>query len=984
MSLKNLLKVSCLALLCLLTANAMAQNKVVSGKVTDSRDGLPLAGVSVMAQGTTVGTKTDAKGVFSLSLPLSTSLLTISNVGYTQKQVQARTGAPIAVALDPTETTLNEVAVVSVGYGTQRKKDVTGAVSNISAKDFNQGVVINPVSQIQGKVAGLVITQGGGDPNSTASIRLRGQTSITGNQSPLFVVDGIALDDPAQFQNIPPGDIESYDILKDASATAIYGSRGANGVIIVNTKKGRAGKATIDYSGYTGIENQSKYYDLLTTSEYKDAISTFDNAATYDKGGDTDWQRAISRRALTHSNNLAISSGADGFNYRASVNYQDQQGVIINSGKRQLGFRFNAQQKAFDDKLDLTVGISNVSTRHQYANYSIFQYVFNSPPTYPIFNPDGSYFALTDFDQANAVAHALRPYNQTYEYLTMINATANYNILPSLKVGVTGSTSRDNDQTHNFNPEFPQEGNVNTAKQESFNRNSYKGDIHINYDKVFGKHAISAIGVYEYNDFINDNFGANGQQYLVQSNLDNNLGGGNAGFNNINSFKEEYKIISFLARVNYNYGGRFYATASFRRDGSSKFGTEHQWGNFPSLDVAYRLKKDFFKDVSWVDDLKIRAGYGVVGNSDAIGPYSSIVLYGTAGRYYDAGNSSFPYPYSYAPVQNANPDLRWEERHGRNIGLDFSFFHARLTGDINYYNDFTKNLLYSYTVPTPPFIYNSIFANVGRLNNKGLEVSLTGQIVNGDDFNWTASGQIAFTKTKITSLSGTYQGFELTAAQIPIGYAQGRGLTSVAITYLKAGYAPYTFFIPHYTGVDADGNQLFDGKSVQQYSDEGTSPENYNIDPTPKFNYGLNNTFNYRNWSLSFFVRGVYGQKIFNNTLLAYETITRLPGNNVTREALTNGVKDAPAVSDRWLENASYLRLDNASLGYTFKNLKGFQGLRLYLAANNLFVISKYRGIDPEVIVADNDLSYIDASYGGNGYYPKTRSFVIGANVSFK
>ncbi|MDB5020860.1 MAG: hypothetical protein JWQ28_1987, partial [Pedobacter sp.] len=367
MSLKNLLKVSCLALLCLLTANAMAQNKVVSGKVTDSRDGLPLAGVSVMAQGTTVGTKTDAKGVFSLSLPLSTSLLTISNVGYTQKQVQARTGAPIAVALDPTETTLNEVAVVSVGYGTQRKKDVTGAVSNISAKDFNQGVVINPVSQIQGKVAGLVITQGGGDPNSTASIRLRGQTSITGNQSPLFVVDGIALDDPAQFQNIPPGDIESYDILKDASATAIYGSRGANGVIIVNTKKGRAGKATIDYSGYTGIENQSKYYDLLTTSEYKDAISTFDNAATYDKGGDTDWQRAISRRALTHSNNLAISSGADGFNYRASVNYQDQQGVIINSGKRQLGFRFNAQQKAFDDKLDLTVGISNVSTRHQYA-----------------------------------------------------------------------------------------------------------------------------------------------------------------------------------------------------------------------------------------------------------------------------------------------------------------------------------------------------------------------------------------------------------------------------------------------------------------------------------------------------------------------------------------------------------------------------------------------------------------------------------------
>jgi TonB-linked SusC/RagA family outer membrane protein len=984
MTLKNLLKVSCLALLCLLSAPAIAQNKVITGKVTDARDGSPLTGVSVLARGTSAGTTTDAKGNFSLSVPQSTTLLTISYIGYTQKEVVARTGAPISVALSPNETTLNEVSVVSVGYGTQRRKDITGAVSNISAKDFSQGVVINPVSQIQGKVAGLVITQGGGDPNSTASIRLRGQTSITGNQSPLFVVDGIALDDPAQFQNIPPGDIESYDILKDASATAIYGSRGANGVILVNTKKGRAGKATVDYSGYVGMDHQSKYYDLLNTAQYKNAISTFDNAATYDKGGDTDWQKAISRTAYTHSNNLAISSGANGFNYRASVNYQDQQGIILNSDKSQLGFRFNAEQKALNDKLDLTVGISNISTRHKYTDYHVFQYVFNTPPTYPVFNSDGSYFAFTDFDQANPVSHAVRPYNQTYEYLTMINGSANYNILPSLKVGVTGSTSRDNDQTHFFNPEFEQEGNVNSAKQENFNRNSYKADIHVNYDKVINKHSISAIALYEYNDFTNGNFGANGQQYLVPSNLDNNLGGGNAAFNSINSFKEEYKIISFLARVNYNYEGRFYATASMRRDGSSKFGVQHQWGNFPSFDLAYRINKDFLKDVSWIDDLKLRAGYGVVGNSDAIGPYSSIVLYGTSGRYYDAGNSSFPYPYSYAPVQNANPDLRWEERHGRNIGLDFSFFKARLTGDINYYNDFTKNLLYSYNVPTPPFIYNSIFANVGRLNNKGLEVSMTGQIITGDDLNWTASGQIAFTKTRIASLSGTYQGFQLTAAQIPIGYAQGRGLGSTAITYLKAGFAPYTFSLPHYTGVDADGNQLFDGKTVQQYNDEGTTPQTYNIDPTPKFNYGLSNTFNYHNWSLNFFIRGVYGQKIFNNTLLAYETITRLPGNNITNTALTNGLKDAPAVSDKWLENASYLRLDNASLGYTFKNLKGIQGLRLYLAANNLFVITKYRGIDPEVIVADNNLSYIDASYGGNGYYPKTRSFVMGANVSFK
>lgn len=1014
MQLKNLLKVSCLAIFCFFAVPAMAQNKVVTGKVTDSQDGTPMPGVSIVAKGSTVGTNTDANGTFRLSLPSTANTLVVSFIGYTKQEVDITGKTTISIAMVGSATTLSEVQIVSVGYGSQRKKDITGAVANVGAKDFNQGAIINPLDQVQGKVAGLVIIQGGGDPNQNASIRLRGQTSITGSQTPLFVVDGVALDDPNQFQNIPPGDIESYDVLKDASATAIYGSRGANGVIIVNTKQGRAGKAQVDYNAYVSVGKQANKFELLSGPEYRTAIDGFDNKATYDKGANTDWQDAISRTAFTSSNNVAISGGTNDFKYRASINYQNQPGVILNSGKKQLGLRFNAEQKALDGKLNLKLGISNVNTTRKLTaipgafdlnnpngsdlrnptDYSVFQYVFNSPPTYPIKNADGSYYIYTDFNEANPVLHLMQTTNGTNEYLTIINGSADYNLLPSLKVGVTGSTSRNNVQTHFFQPTFPQENNVNNARDGNYNTNSYKGDVHLDFNKTFGKHTLSAVAVYEYNDFINSNISGGSQDFLVPDNVDNNLGGGNSAFNKIYSYKEEFKLISLVGRVNYNYDDRFYATATFRRDGSSKFGSNHNWGNFPSFDLAYRLKKDLLNGVDWVNDLKIRAGYGVVGNADAISPYTSLLLYGPTSKFYDASNGTFPYPSGYQPVQNANPDLVWEERHGRNVGIDFSLFNDRLSGDINYFNDFTKNLLYNYAIPAGGnLVYSSILANVGRLSNKGLEVAITGVPFKGGNFGWSISGQIAFVRTKITNLSGSYAGTQINTDLIPLGYAQGRGLSSSPITYLKTGSAPYQFYLPHFTGVDADGNQLFDGKTAAQYTADGTSPTRYYIDPSPKFNYGLANNFTYKNWSFSFFLRGVYGQKLFNNNLLNFETITRLPSNNTTKDALTNGIKDGPYVSDRWLQGASYLRLDNASLGYSFKHVKGFQSIRLYLAANNLFIITKYKGSDPEQTIADDNsglnngyqnTTYQSQSYINNGYYPKIRAFTFGTNITFK
>lgn len=995
MHLKNLLKVSCFILLCFFVLPVMAQNVSVTGKVTDAKDGSPLPGVSIQAKGTTTGTVTDANGNFKLSVPSSVKTLVVTYIGYDRQEV-AITGSPLNVALTANSTSLNEVTVVSVGYGTARKKDLTGAVENISSKNFNQGAIVNPVDQLAGKVAGLSITQPGGDPNQSASVRLRGQSSLSGGLSPLFVVDGVILDDPSQFQNIPPDDIASYDVLKDASAAAIYGSRGANGVIIVTTKKGVAGKTVITYDGLVGSSTQSKYYDLLTAPEFLAAIPDTDRASL-NKGGNTNWQKAISRTAYQQRHTVSLSGGTNSFNYIASANYSDQQGIILNSDKEQLGLRFSGEAKALNDKLDIKTGIQNVSTTRNLVDYGSFSFLYNSPPTFPVKNPDGTYYTYSDFNEANPVEHIQESYFRAYEYLTLINGSADYNITDALKVGVQGSITRNNVQTHGFVPTFPLEGNVNQAGQAQENTNSYKGNIHINYDKTFGKSTLNLLGGYEYNDYIYDNFLAAGQQYITPEQLDNNLGAGNSLFNRISSYKDEYLLISFFARAAYNYDNRFYLTGTIRQDGSSKFGSKYQRGYFPSFDIAYRFKKDLLANVDWIDDMKIRAGYGVTGNADAIGTTTTLETVNIVGSYYDA--STGYYPNAYSTNQNANPLLKWEERHGRNIGLDFSLFNGRLSGDLNYFNDLTKNLLFSYTVPTPPFVVNNLLANVGSLTNKGFEVALTGQIIQGDKFKWTASGQITFLKTTVTDLSGEYsyagQTYKLTAPQIPVGYAQGRGLSSNPITFLKPGYSPYVFYLPHYTGVDAQGNQTFDGQTIAQ----NPNPTGHYIDPSPKFNYGITNNFEYGNWDLNFALRGVYGQKVFDNTLLDIQTVTRLPGNNVTKEALTNGIKDAPVASDLWLENASFLRLDNLTLSYSFKHVSFANTMRVFLSSNNLFVITGYKGLDPEVktensaggnILFGNNLNgslnqaYIDANYGGQAYYPRVRTFTLGLNVTLK
>jgi len=844
------------------------------------------------------------------------------------------------------DTSHTRATSTSFGYGLQRKADVTGAVATLTAENFNQGAIFNPVDQLAGKIAGLTIIEPGGDPNQIADVRIRGQSSFLGSLSPLFVVDGVILDNAAQFQNIPPDDIASYDVLKDASASAIYGSPGANGVIIVTTKKGAAGHPIISYDGWVGSSIQSKYYDLLTPNEYRAAI----DAGAYDKGANTDWQKAISRTAYQQRHYISVSGGTHTLNYIASANYQNQQGIILNNGKEQLGLRFSGELKAIGNILDVKAGVQNVNTTRKFTDYSNFSYVFNSLPTYPVKNPDGSYYAYTDFNLANPVEHIDQEVLGAKEYLTLIHGSADYSITHNLKAGVFGSASLNKIQSNGYIPAFPLEGNVAQSVMANENRHSYNGNIHINYDKTFGKSTLNLLGAYEYNDH---SYNMDYLNYL------------NGAASSMDFSKVEYKLIFFIARAAYNYDDRFYATATLREDGPSKFTLNNQRGYFPSLSLAYRLKKDLLANADWISDIKLRAGYGVTGNSTD---------------------------------PNGNPLLQLEERYGRNVGLDYSLFNGRLSGDVNYFNDLTKKLLVPYSGPMPPFITNTLLAN-GSLVNKGVEVSLSGHIISGHKLNWTANGQITFIKTTITSLSSQYTNsgktYQLTASHIPAGYAQGRGLSANPIEFFNSGASPYEFYLPHFTGVNAQGYQTFDGQTLAQ----NPNPAGHYIDPSPKFNYGITNSFDYGNWNLNFALRGVYGQKNFNNTLLDVETVTRLPGNNVTKEALTDGIKDAPVPSDKWLEGASFLRMDNITLGYSFKNIAFASSLRVFVSANNLFVITTYKGLDPE-IKTDNgtggnilfgknlngsaNQAYIDANYDGQAYYPRVRTFSLGVNVTLK
>ena len=1000
---------------------SFAQSRTVTGKVSDEK-GNPVSGATVAVKGSKNGTATDTAGNFSLSVPAAARQLQVTSVGFAGISFPIGGGSNLSITITSEGTSLNDVVVV--GYGTARRKDVTGSVASIGAKDFNQGAITTPMDQVQGKVPGLVVTTPDGDPNSNPQIRLRGQTSLLGTQTPLLVVDGIILDNYELLSSIPPADIVTFDFLKDASAAAIYGSRGANGVVLITTRQGHNGSFQIDYSGAVATSKDAKYFDLFRNApSFLNAAAKLGiDTAALDQGGNTDWQKAITQTGYNQTHNIGVSGGGNNFTYRGSLYYQNQQGIVINTGRQQIGLRLTAEQKALDGKLDIQYNIVNTETQHQQTNANIFYWAYNIPPTVPLYTHD-SLTKLNNYNYLNPVWLQQNELWKSTDYLKQDAVTANYEFIKGLKAGVTGNISRLNSQYDYYQPVIPGVGGENQGVKYTDNFNSDRGDVHINYNGTFGKHNISATGVYEYNYYEDDYFAASGEGYQVDVTQNNALQAGNAALNIIKSGKEEYKLISWLGRAAYNYDAKYYFTASIRRDGSSKFGSAHAWGEFPSFSGAWRISQEsWFKDVTWIDELKLQAGWGITGNSDPIGAYNTELLLtnqnpnGYSLVYYNGSNNATVFP-----SQNPNPDLRWEEKIGRNVGVEFSFLKGRVTGSLSYFNDKTKNLLFNYSVqPIPPIVYPSILANVGDMSNKGGELGINVAIVRGKDIEWDLGGQISTVRTKITSLAGTIDGIPVSSNHIQLTAAGGQGLSFNPLTYLEVGKYPGVFYLPHFTGIDQNGTQLLDSAGVKSLTlAQNPNPSMYYTDPSPKFTYGFNSTVRYQNWSANIAFTGNYGQKVYDNARLNMANWGRFPGLNSLKETLTNGLKDNPTTSDYWLEKASYLRCQSATISYTFPKLtEAIRNFRIFLTGNNLFVVTPYKGLDPEISPygsnaqgyttangskgsvanlatnlsssygglggAGSGQGYVDNNYAGNGFYPRARTFTFGVSITVK
>lgn len=974
-----------LVLFCTLYASSLLAQ--VLGTIRDASSTELLAGVSIVLKGTEKGTISNQVGTFSLTA-LSGDTLVFSHVGYDTKEQIVPPGLSMDITLSWGGNVLGEVVVT--GYGQQQRKDVTGSITKVSAEEFNPGSLNNPMQQIQGKVAGLVIVQPGGDPNGEFTIRLRGAASLEG-QAPLLVIDGVAIEDfQRALTTLNPADVESYDILKDASAAAIYGSRAANGVILVTTKSGKLGKTALEYQGFTGVEKVSKFLDLLNGAQWRDA-TTATGGSGLDKGANMDWQKEITRPARSQSHNLGISGGTDKFNFRGSLGYISQEGILQNNGKEVISTRLSANQKSLSDKLEIHYGINTSFINRDFlpdqlstslsrtGGSNVFGNVLGFLPVWPVLNPDGAYYQTQDQNLTNPLSFLNEIYSKQKENFVQTSAKVDYQLLKGLKVGVQGALSRSNQVYDYFNPGTTNNSNQSSAAKRNNNQQNVTGDLHAHYRKKINRHNLDLTSVYEYNKFLNDGFGAGARGFLVPQLLNNNLGAStDVRSNDLFSYKNEVKLISFLGRLVYNYDDRYLFTANFRRDGSSKFGSNNRWGNFPSMALAWRAKNEtFLESAYWLNELKFRISYGLTGNQENIPPYPFQLLYGPAGPYY-YNNQVFQ---SYAVTQENNPDLKWEVRKSFNIGLDFTIWRSHLSGTVDYFYDQTEDMLFRYALPQPPFLTNSVTANAANALNKGLEITLNASIIKNSHFVWDARFNLGTLKNRITNLSGKFKGVDLTIDNFYYGYAEGRGLSGAYISKLEVGYPAGVFWIPEHAGLNEAGHELFNnydasGKLIGT-STEYTDQDRVYIDPTPAFSWGLTNNFSWGNFDFSFFFRGVQGQKIFANSLMSLETVTRLPGNNVTLKALSNGFTNQPQPSTYWLRNTSFARLENLSLGYHFSQVRGFKELGIYLLARNLFVLTSYEGLDPEIKV-EGSQRYID-----NNYYPKTRSISFGITVAF-
>ncbi len=972
----------------------------VSGKVTES-GGTPLPGVNVLIKGTQIGAITDSNGNFKLSVPDNSSVLVFSFIGYVSEEVTVGNQTVINVILVEDISSLSEVVVI--GYGSQEKKDVTGAMTTLKAENFNQGSVVGPEELFSGRIAGLNIIKDSSAPGAGTSIRIRGGTSITASNEPLYVIDGFPIDNTAidpgtgsptnnrvgsnPLSMLNPADIESIDVLKDASAAAIYGSRGANGVIIVTTKKGAEGVSRINYEGFVGVSSTMNELDLFSPDEFI-SITNQVNPGSIDPASAprNDWFDLVTRDAISQSHTLSISSGTKNSSYTASVGYYNQDGVVKNSALERLTSRLNFNHNGINGRLKISmnlmgsfVDMTNVatSTRSTSGDAGVINNAIKAPPTDPIFNPDGTFAPASLITVDNPLA-TLEIDDQSKNTRLLGNISASFEIFKGLEIESRIGGDRNIAKRSFFNPRVTKTGAITggTASIRERTLSSFLTETFFKYNKSINAHKLDAIAGYSYQEFNSNNLSANGVGFPTDAISFHNLGlGVSDGFSARppGSGTGQSKLISAIFRANYSYNDKYLVTATYRRDGSTKFSENNQWGDFPSLSLAWRLSEEPFLRNSFVDDLKLRVGWGITGNQE-IPSNRSLNTFGPKGNQF---NAEIGTAFLTGVAQNnfGNPNLTWEETTSINLGLDFSFLAGKVSGTLDVYQKDTEDLLLEASLPAPS-IASSWLVNIGEVRNKGVELSLNTVNISRGDFEWNTAAVLAHNKNEVLRLANDN-------ADVITGEIEGAGLTGTRTQIIRVGEPLGTFYGRVFTGIDpATGAETFEtvGDDDQDRQIIG--------DAQPDLTWGLTNTFNYKNWDFSFFLQGRVGVDML---FVQRFELRAVGSNNTFRDYADYWTPENPTASlpglgeprifhNGIIENGAFVKLTNLTLGYRLPvaDLDWLSSGRVYVAVQNAFISTDYKGFNPEASADPARKIGIDV----NGY-PMARTINFGVQLSF-
>ena len=1026
----------------LLLANplqAQGARGAISGRVVDSTSQLPMQSVTVTIEGTQRGAISRVDGGFLLNdLPAGTARLRVTRIGYTPqvKEVAVVPGQTVNIRFSMQAVAANLGAVVVTGYGSQRKEAVTGSVATINAEEANVGVIANPTQLLAARAPGVNVTLNSGEPGAGAQIRIRGGTSISASNDPLYVIDGVPLQNneseargygiggsPALGRNplnaINPSDISSVTVLKDAAATAIYGSRGANGVVLIETKKGRPGAATMEYETYVAAGTAANSLDYLSGAEYR-ALVTRESTNSANTAGqraaltsqlaalgntDTDWEKETQRTAITQNHNIAFAGGNQSTTFRASLNFADQQGVVLSNGFKRLQARLNGNHEALNGRLRIGLNLSSSRIENDYLPFEntggfeggVFQNVAVFNPTRPIFVTDAttqtrSYYEIGTGRQSvrNPVALANQTLDEGQTMRTLANVTTSLQIFPSLIAQLNVGTDRSNGQRNIYLPKLGAVGSEfgGLAQQSQRALSNQTLQSLLTWSPTVGNEIdFDIVGGYEYTDFDNTDFSAQTRNFTTDAFTFNNLGAGSQP-QIPQSYQEQSRLVSFFSRANFGYKNKYFLTGVLRRDGSSRFGDNNKWAVFPAISGSWLISDESFGKGLPFSQLKLRAGYGLQGNQ-AVGPYASLAsLAPDGGARYVFGNTVYT---GIVPNVNPNPNLKWEQSSQANVAFDYGLADGRFSGSLEYYTKKTTDLLL--TVPisqTGSAFVSTQLQNIGSVQNRGLEFSLDARMYEGTGkrFNLTSGVVFSVERNKVLNLGP--------ADFIETGGVSGQGQTGVNSQRIIPGQPIGTFYGFEFAGFTAAGAQQFNKYTVTRDAsgkETGRTVSGTTTAPgaddrviignaNPNFSLGLRSNATWNGFDASWLWRAEQGRDVFNNTALVYATKANITqGKNLLASALgtPETITEPSQYSSRYVEDGSFVRLQNVTVGYSFTMPGTGKNARVYLSGDNLLLFTPYSGYDPEVFI-DSGLASRGIDYLS---YPRARTFTTGFRIAF-